>query len=131
MLNILIANLNFYTYLIGKFIQEIISYKGRFSYQEEQLEDPSFIQTDDGISFEKHSSNIININDHKMNPDQMYKCVMLQKTVNGLNDVKPLLDYMKTLPTNVIESYKKDDNCLEAKHILWNKIVSIGGQFKI
>jgi len=121
--------------LSGELIQEIINDTRKYAFSEPKIESKSFSQVDDGVLFVHNSNKIININNELIDINKLYKCGILQHSITGADNIKPLLNYIGSLPDADQKHYKNNDTGFDfkniflsyfSKNIFWNKIKLLG-----
>ncbi|MDJ0519331.1 MAG: hypothetical protein QNJ74_24750 [Trichodesmium sp. MO_231.B1] len=94
----------------GKVLQEAIAIT-RSTPEEEA---PNYLHADSDVIIEDYPSlKIVSINHAPFDPNKMYKLGIYQFLLTGLNEIKPLLDYM-----NAHGKVPPLEQCLPAKNLI-------------
>jgi len=100
--------------LPGSVITEMIEYTRAFALQEPPVEKGGYLQTDDDIIWNSKKNKVIEINRNPVKPDQLYSVSINQMILEGLDNIEPIINYIKTNPN----AYKTAESGTGLKEVI-------------
>jgi len=100
--------------LPGSVITNMIEYTRAFALQEPPVEKGGYLQTDDDIIWNSKKNKVIEINRNPVKPDQLYSVSINQMILEGLDNIEPIVNYIKTNP----KAYKTAESGTGLKEII-------------
>lgn len=84
--------------LPGRVVAAMVSHTRAFALQTPPVEKGGYIQADDGLGWEAASNAVTSLCGAPLEPDRIYKVGVGHGMLMGLDNVTPLLDFIKTCP---------------------------------
>jgi len=122
-------------HLPGRVIGEMVSYTRAFALQTPPVEKGGYLQSDDSLDWEASTNTVKSIGGRPLDPDRIYSVGLSHGMLAGLDNVKPLLDFMQNAPPSH-SVHKSPEAGHEAKHVLvahfsslllWDVLIRAGG----
>lgn len=104
--------------LPGRVVAEMVSYTRSFALEDPPIAKGGYLQTCDRFLWNGTTNTIEELCGEPVGAEKMYTCVFNYQIMQGMDNVKPLMDYKAGFPTTDKNMYPDQDACIDVKHAI-------------